>query len=440
MAELFETQEHEGVYDQAALEALESRLGSAPIPEEGLDAIGTASVGTAGVNVLEYQREPDVTEGIPQYIINPMREGRGVKLWQCWGYVDPEFRGEDGCEWRLVVIADGQYVLRDDPAPTPDMKPPYFAIKSIPVPKRLYGESIINYIGPMADQQSRIANMRLDEIFLNIWQTFIVKAGILPPDSQLVTMPGAIVQANIEQGQDLKDVFSPIQRHPVFTESWTEDQYRQTQAEHAAAASDISQGVQSSDRTTATEAQLRIQQGNARHLLQVMWNDYTVKRELLERVWRWLQMRLTTPKMIKMIGEPIDLTQIQFPIDINVNGGLFALSRQARLQMDQELVQLLNIPQFAAVSRPDAIFRQLLQDRGWKKVERFLKTPEEIENEQTQAKITGILESLGGPGASAGIEGVGGNPGVPNLPPEDEEATMVGGMLGQGPPGPLLAG
>jgi hypothetical protein len=440
LSELRSTQEHEGVYDEEALNALENRLGYAQISDGGLDSIGTSSVGTAGVNTLEYQREPDVTEGIPQYIINPMREGRGVKLWQCWGYVDPEYRGEDGCEWRLTVIADGQYVLRDDPSPTPDMKPPYFPIKSIPVPKRLYGESIINYIGPMADQQSRIANMRLDEIFLNIWQTFVVKAGILPPDSQLITMPGAIVQANLEQNQTLAEVFSPIQRRPVFTEAWTEDQYRQTQAEHAAAASDITQGVQTSDRSTATEAQLRVQQGNARHLLQVMWNDYTVKRELLERVWRWLQMRLTTPKVIKMVGEPVDLTQIQYPIDINVNGGLFALSKQARLQMDQELVQLLNIPQFAQVAHADAIFKQLLQDRGWKKVERFLKTPQEIRREQDQAKVMAILQGIGAEGGQGAIPSLGGAPAMPDMPPQDEAGTLVGGMLGPPPPNPLTAG
>lgn len=435
LEELEETQRHDGIYDEATLEALRSHLGPSPMPE-GLDTVGTASRGSGGVHTIEYSREPDTTEGISQYLINPMRDGQGVKLWQCWGYVDPKYRGEDECEWRLTVIADGQYILRDDPAPTPDMKPPYFPIKSIPIPKILYGESIINYIGPLADQQSRIANMRVDEISMNIWQTHIVKAGLLPADTQLINMPGAVVQANLEQGQDIKDVFAPIVRHPVFTEAWTEDQYRQTQAEHCAAASDIAQGVGTTGDTTATEAQLRVQQGNARHLLQVMWNDTTVKRELLTRVWRDLQMNLTTPKIIKMVGEPIDLTQIQDPIDINVNGGLFALSRQARLQMDQELVQLLNIPQFAQVAKPEAIFNQLLMDRGWKKTERFLKTPEEIANEKARAEIAAIM----GQDMGAGGPPMGGGVHVPNMPPQGPEASLGGQTLGPPPPGPLTAG
>lgn len=443
LADIQETQRHEGIYDEEALHALEARLMLAPIPDANIDSIGTASVGTAGVYVTEYQREPDMTEGIPQYIVNPMREGRGCKLWQCWGYVDPEYRGEDGCEWRLIVIADGQYILRDVPAPTPDMKPPYFPIKSIPVPKILYGESIIHYIGPMADQQSRIANMRLDEIFLNIWQTFLAKANAIPTDNQLITMPGAVVPVNLDANQSLKDVFEPVPRRPVFTESWTEDQYRQTQAEHAAAATDITQGVEATGGGgTATEAQLRVQQGNARHLLQVMWNDYTVKRELLERVWRWLQMRMTQPRVIKEVGEPIDLRHIQYPIDINVGGGLFALSKQARLQMDQELVQLLNIPQFAAVAKPDEIFRQLLMDRGWKKVDRFFKTPQEIHSEQQQMAVQNILAGGqppigGGPGMPPAL---GGGTNMPPLPPQGAEASLAGGLLGPPPPGPLTAG
>jgi len=435
LAELMQTQANEGIYDEGVLAALDAKLGPKPMPE-GLDTLGTASRGTAGVHSVEYSREPDVTEGISQYIVNPMRDGQGVKLWQCWGYVDPEFRGADGCEWRLVVIADGQYVLRDDPAPTPDMKPPYFPIKSIPIPKILYGESIINYIGPLADKQSRIANMRSDEISQNIWQTFVVKAGLLPADTQLINMPGAVVQANLDPNQDIKDVFAPIVRHPVFTEAWTEDQYYQTQAEHCAAATDMTQGVSSQSGRTATESQLLVQQGNARHLLQVMWNDTTVKKELLERVWGWLQMRLTTPKLIKMVGEPIDLTQIQEPIDINVNGGMFALTKQARLQMDQELVQLLNIPQFAQVAKPEAIFNQLLMDRGWKKPERFIKTPEEIANEKARAEIAAIM----GQDMDAGGGGLPGGDHVPNMPPQGPEASLGGQTLGPPPPGPLTAG
>ena len=442
ISELETTQETEGVYDQAVLNELKATLGPAPM-QEGLDTIGSSSKGTTGVNTIEYSREPDTTEGISQYLVNPMREGQGVKLWQCWGYVDPEYRGPDGCEWRLTVIAEGRYILRDDPAPTPDMKPPYFPIKAIPIPKILYGESIINYIGPLADQQSRIANMRVDEITMNIWQTHIVKAGLLPADTQLINMPGAVVQANLDQNQDIRDVFAPIVRHPVFTEAWTEDSYRQTQAEHCAAASDMTQGVGGQGDKTATEAQLLTQQGNARHLLQVMWNDTTVKKELLERIWGFLQMRLTTPKVVRMVDEPIDLTQIQEPIDINVNGGLFALTKQARLQMDQELVQLLNIPQFAAVAKSDAIFQQLLQDRGWKKPERFLKTEEEIQNEQARQQISELLgqtmpQSSGPPGPSPG--GMPGGDAVPNLPPEGQEASLGGQTLGPPPPNPLLAG
>lgn len=431
LADIEQTQVNEGIYDEAQLAALRSRMGSAPRPDS-VDALGTASIGSSSTLTMEYQREPDATEGISQYLVSPMREGQGVKLWQCWGYVDPQYRGEDGAEWRLLVIADGQYILRDEPSPTPDMKPPYFAIKSIPIPKVLYGESIINYIGPLADQQSRLANMRLDEVFINIHQTFLAKAGRLPASNQLLIMPGAVAPVQTEQGESLADVIAPIPRRPVFSESWTEEMARQTQAEHVSAASDITQGVEGNDRTTATEAQLRVQQGNARHLLQVMWNDYTVKNELLRRTWDWQQMRMSKAKVLRVTGEAIDISQIQEPIDINVGSNLFALSKQARLQMDQELVGLLQTPQFAAVAKPDEIFRQLLQDRGWKKIDRFVKTPQEIQGDMARQQIQQILQ--GGPGPS-GPTGP-----MPGMQGQAPEASMAGQDLGAASPNPLLGG
>ncbi|GAF94191.1 unnamed protein product, partial [marine sediment metagenome] len=274
-----------------------------------------------------YSREPEATEGIPFHLTTPMRDGIGVKIWQCWGWVPPEARINDKSAWRLVVLADGKYVLRDEPAPTPDGKPPYFPIKSIPIPKRLYGESILQYIGPLADQQSRLANMRLDEVFLGVWQQYIYRADSVVSDNQLLMQPGGAIEVAPEQGQSINDTFAVLPRKPVMPDAWNEDQYRQTQAEHAAAATDIMQGVSASDRQTATEVERRLQQGNARHTLYSMWNSFTVKKEMLTRTWRWLQMRMTVPRIVRTVGTEyatVDISQIQVPVDIIVADGIFA--------------------------------------------------------------------------------------------------------------------
>lgn len=366
----------------------------------GGDSLTDARSGTsAGVSV-EYAREPMVTEGIPNELVSPMRDGVGIKLWQCWGWVPPKLRNKDKAAWRLTVIAEGRYILRDEPSPTPDGKPPYFPIKSIPIPGLLYGESIIHYIGPMADQQTRLANMRLDECYTGVWGQYIYRKSSLAGDNSLLFQPGGAIPVITDPGQSINDVFTQLPRLTVLPEHYTEDQYRQTQAEYAAAASDIMQGVSSSDRQTATEVERRLQQGNARHMLQVLWNDYTVKKELLSRTWRWLQMRLTKDKQVRITGEEyamVNLQDIQIPIDIVVSGGMFALSKDTRVQMSQELVQIAASPAFTPWMNIGPILRRLLQDRGWKDPDAYVKTDQQVMVEQTLMQM-GAMGAQGGPG------------------------------------------
>lgn len=453
--QLEDTQEKLGLYDTTEFNRLKDSLPPTKFAEIG-DTLGDARSGTAAAGVsMDYSREPESTEGIPLHYVSPMRDGIGVKLWQCWGWVPPSLRGKDGAEWRLVVIAEGQYVLRDDPAPTPDGKPPYFPIKSIPIPGRLYGESVLKYIGPLNDQQTRIANMRLDEVYLGIWQQYLYRSNSVVSDNQLLMQPGGAIQVTPEQGSSIADTFMVLPRKPVMPDAYNEDQYRQLQAEHAAAASDIMQGVSASDRQTATEVERRLQQGNARHMLQVMWNDYTVKKELLTRTWRWLQMRLTAPRLVRMVGEEftgVDLTMIQIPVNIIVAGGMFALSKEARIQMDQELIALSSSPIFAPYMRPDAILRRLLLDRGWKNPENFIKTQQEVMLEQYMAQMAaggmGLPGQPGGQGdeqSQGAAAGPGGGPGgngangrMQGVPSPGQAASMVGGPPQTG--GPAIPG
>lgn len=439
---ILEVQENLGVYDAGALHDLQTGISMTQMEQQ--DSMNQHRIGTAaGINV-EYAREPAVTENIPLHYVSPMRDGIGIKLWQCWGRVDKRFRKKDKSAWRLLVIGNGKHILRDEPSPTPDGRPPYFPIKAIPIPGNLYGTSILKYIGPLADQQTRLANMRLDEVFLGIWQQYVYRRNAIVSDNQLLMQPGGAIEVNVDQGEPVTNAFNILPRKPVMPEAFSEDEYRQTQAEHVAAASDIMQGVSAQDRQTATEVERRLQQGNARHMLQTMWNDYTVKKELLERTWKWLQMRMTQPRMIRIVGDEyaaVDLAQIQIPIDIVVAGGMFALSKETRIQMDQELVQLSTSPIFAQYMKPDVILRRLMQDRGWKNPEMFIKTQQELLYEQWMAQQA-AMGGQGAPGAQGSNGGngqVGTTPadqgGVPGVPSPGMSASMAGGMVsGGGPP------
>lgn len=437
LEELEDTQDALKVYDPKAILLLRHDITvNRPTGEYGgLDNIGDARSGTTAGVSIEYAREPETTEGIPEWIVTPMRDGRGVSLWQCWGWVPPEQR-KDGVPWRLVVIAEGKYILRDVPSPTPTGRPPYFPIRSISIPGRLYGESVLRYVGPLMDQQTRLANMRLDEVFLGVWQQYLFRKDSVVSDNALLMQPGGAIEVMPQANQSISDTFSVLPRREILSDVWREDDWRQTQAEDAAAAGDIIQGVGGGGTQTATEVERKLQQGNARHVLQVMINDYTFKKELLERTWRWLQMRLTKPKFIRMQGDQyasVDLSMLETPIDIVVSGGLFALSKETRLQMDQELIQLSESPVYGPYMKPDAILKRWVQDRGWKNPDAFVKSEEDVQLElytrgvaqakaaiaqqnyaQTQATMGGGMPQ--GPGGAQGPPGGGGQ--NANLPPE----------------------
>jgi len=154
--------------------------------------------------------------------------------------------------------------------------------------------------------------------------------------------------------------------------------------------------------------------------------------------------------MVRTVGEEfamVSLQNIQEPIDIVVAGGLFALSKDTRIGMDQELVQLMGHPVAGMWMKPGPIVRRLLQDRGWKDPEAFVKTDEEVMLEQMLSAMGEQGQAAGGqlppgaqegqgPGASSG-EGGPGQESVSDVSAQGKKASMDGGAVkGGGPPAP----
>lgn len=461
MEKLDKVQDEVGVYDPKQLNMLRTSV-TMRQPNTS-DALGYARQGTSSAGGFDYMREPERTEGIPEMYVSPMRDGTGVRLQQCWGWVPPTVRKYHDTQWRLTVIAESRYKIRDEPSPTPDQRPPYFPIKSIVIPNRLYGESIINWIGPLADQQSRLANMRLDQVFLDVWGQYMARKDSVVSDNQLLIQPGGIVELDPRPGEGIKDCFAKLERQGAPAQSYQEDQYRQTQAQDAAFANELFQGATPSGGTTATEVERRLQQGNAPHMLQVMYNDHTVAKEILTRTWKWLQMRMPRSKVVRMVGDRyamVNIADIQVPIDITVGGGLAGMSKDARVQMDQELLQMAANPSMAQFMKFDKILMRWMLDRGWKNPEALIWTQEELMMMQQQAMMAqGAQGAMGGdagmgggdmgalpPGgpqdaggarpAEAGPNGQANQPGVPLMPSEAQQGALVGGQLA---PGGLLA-
>lgn len=354
------------------------------------------NVGTSGSSLSTNPQfvEPQSTEGTPQWTVEH-KDGTVVTLWQCWGWVPPQYRGKDGSEWRLTVIANKGTIIRDVDAPTPDGKPPYFPIKCVPVPGRLFGESLLKYVGPMVDQQTRLANHRMDEVMLGVWGQLIISNAAGITENQALFQPGGALFVN----GNPSEMVTVFPRKPVAPETYREDEYRQSQAEHAAGATDSMQGVNENDRATAEEIKMKLSQSGMRVTAQVLWFEETFKKPLLTRTYQWLQMRLPAESVQRVVGSdgiiydvPLDITKIQIPIDIVVGGGLLGLSKSTRIQDFQEMIALLANPVAGPYLRADQILREYYRTKGIKNVQQYVKTAEEMAMEMVQQ---GAIQGLG---------------------------------------------
>lgn len=361
-----------------------------------LDQVTPVSIGPTD-NSADFGNEQNTVEGIPYDTTRLSRDGPTVRLWQCWGWVPPQLRGPDGIAWRLQEIANASVVIRDKPMPTPDLKIPYFPIKSIPIPNRLYGESIIRYIGPLQDQMNRIENWRMDEVLQNMWGQYIIdrKAGIT--DNKLLFQPGGALFVD----GNPSDVFFPIPKQAVLPEAYTESANKREQMESASAATPLVQGIMETNRATAHEISTRSQQGNARFELQTMWLDYTVKKELLTRMFKLYQRHLPPNRLLRIVGQPdsmlpLDIAQIQSPVDIVIHSGIFAFNREDKLQdMAQVFTMGTNNPQAGAYLKWYEIWTEIFSDFGWKNPGKFLNSEQFVQQMQ-QAQQQMQLMMAGG--------------------------------------------
>jgi hypothetical protein len=366
--------------------------------------------GIAGSNMSTspWFREPEATEGISQNLVET-QDGTPVVLWQCWGWVPPQYRTDSESDWRLTVIANRGTVIRDVDAPTPDGKPPYFPIKCIPIPGRLFGDSLLKYVGPLADQQTRLSNHRMDEVMLRVWGQLIIDntAGIT--NNEMLFQPGGVL---FVQGNPSEKVMV-FPRAPFPQEAYREDEYRQEQAEHAAGDTDIMQGVNDSDRSTAQEINAKLTQSGMRITAQVLWFEEMFKKPLLTRVYQWLQMRMPAERLQRIIASdgiiydvPLNIQNIQIPVDIVVAGGMLGMSKNSRLADFQEMVGLGANPAFAPYMRIDEILREYYRTKGIRAVDRFVKSADEVAMEMAGGMgIQGLGSGQAKPGGPAGPAG-----------------------------------
>lgn len=373
------------------------------------------NVASGGAGLTSREAEIDSVEGFSSVVRDQANEGTHVKLLQCWGRVP--YEPEDGVRWRLQAIGNDHVVIRDDVAPTPDLKPPYFASKSIPIPGFIYGDSVIRYAGPLNEQLNRIENFRMDEVMLGIFQQYVGNRNAVQ-DSQLLLDPGGIVWVDTQQ--DVQTAFRVLDRRPVMPEAYRESAVKQDQIQRTTGATAAQQGGDTPSRETATSFAGRVTLGNERFRLATMYQNLTFKQQLLSRMWGLLQKNLPQERLIRIVGSdyqvPIDISMIQDDIDIDIETDVLDIDNQARMQGLSFLLQTtLGSPDVLARTKLEPLLRDTYEAFLNKDGRKYVYSDEEMQQRamaQAQAALYVGALAGGGQGLPMGGAPGAGEPGA----------------------------
>ncbi len=349
------------------------------------------------------ETELDAVEGFAPDVRDEGHEGTPIQLDVCTGLVP--YESADGINWRHFVIANDSTVIRDDPAQTPDLKPPYFSSQQIPVPGFVYGDSVVRYAEPMNRQLNRLANFRMDEVVLGIWQQYIANIQAVK-SSQLNFQPGGVTF--VDTAADVRTAFAVLERRPVLPESYREEAISMDRIQRITGATAIQQGAQAGDRETATSVGARVQLGSERFRLAVMWQNMTFKRQLLKRMFGLYQRHLPPDRLVRIVGTdyqvPIDISMIQDDVDIDIDADIYDVDGPLKQQTLAQLMSVAGVPPFAQWLRPEVLLRDTIETAMNKDGRKYVKSAEEVAAE-AQAQAFAAMAAIAAQGGQSGEGG-----------------------------------
>lgn len=343
-------------------------------------------------------------EGFSNTIRDESYDGTKVTLLACIGRVP--YEPEDGAHYRRTVIANDNIIIRDGVNPTPDMKPEIWGVQSIPIPGFVYGDSYIRYAGPLNEQLNRIENFRMDEVILGIWQQYIANRNAVTSNS-LLFQPGGVVF--VDTANDVQTAFRVLDRKPILPQAYTESAVKRDQIERTTAATAAQQGAETPDRETATSFSGRVQLGNERFRLSIMWQNMTFKKPLLTRMFALYQRHLPPDRLIRLVGTdmqiPIDISMIQDDVDINIDADVFELDNVAKQQATAMFLQLAQAPPFLPFWKIPELLSDSVETILQKDGRRYVRTEEEVAMLMAAQAQAAMFAGTGGDETGAGPQG-----------------------------------
>jgi len=229
----------------------------------------------------------------------PKRSNKSVEIIEYWGLVPPEF-APDGDRNRVILMANGHTILRNDPNPHWNGGLPAISYCPAPNPSYFYGIGKGELLEPLQAAASRLMNQKLDIIDIAANPMKLVDITRAPALANINSKPGRVIPVR----GNVNDVVAEL------SPNWQGVQHAFQEIaelrEFAQMAAGISEagtmGIGGGDRQTAREFLGRQEAANTRLGLEAQLAAVAV-----EDLANWFrdmnQQRLTLPAQINLIGD-----------------------------------------------------------------------------------------------------------------------------------------
>lgn len=276
-----------------------------------------------------------------------------VEIWEMIGTVPREFAPE-GVRERVIAIANGRVVLRNDPSPF--WVKPAIAHSPTPDPHSFYGIGKVQAVSKMQMAANRILNQKLDLIDLTISPVFLGDANRMPDTDSLFTEPGKVWLTDGDPSNILQPIIPNLSGlQAAYMELDSLWKYMQMAG---AVGEDTVMGMPGGDRQTAFEFRGRQEQAMTRLALEAMLASSALE-EVAEQFHYLNRELLPMPTQLRILGSlattnpttglplPPDTPIIEAgELDHNFRAKCFGpmtmLSRAAQRQDGMQLAQIFS--------------------------------------------------------------------------------------------------
>ena len=316
---------------------------------------------------------------------------RNIMLWQCWMYVPEHIidYGEGG-QWRLIVIANGDVVIRDVPIPTHDRRPPYFNVPWIPVFGRLFGVSHLSYAAGLIDEITQIDRARMDELLQSLHPQTIVNGDVTWDNKNWHRQLGGMSRVRgFGTDKPIGNAIARFDTAPSMHNVWQERAAKRATIDELFGATPLFEGMPHSSRQSATEINTLQTEGGMQHGMLTAWFNMVYKSEYLERSMGLTQRYMTEEQVVRITGDAeqsviVSAMDLQADVELVLDVGLWGPWGQLQAGVLTQSMQFAQQPAFEPWVKPREFFGDFLEHMGAPNADRYLWTTEEMEARQRE--------------------------------------------------------